>query len=111
MTPYYEEDGVTIYHGDALFVLPQLEAESVDLVATDPPYSSGGAMRSDRTVSTVQKYVRSDTQAHRPEFSGDNRDQRSYAAWCALWLAGAYHVSKTGGLVACFTDWRQLPTT
>jgi site-specific DNA-methyltransferase (adenine-specific) len=38
MQPYYEQDGITIYHGDARDVLPILEAGSVDVVVTDPPY-------------------------------------------------------------------------
>lgn len=38
MTPYYDEDGITIYHGDCLDVLGDLPKESVDLVLTDPPY-------------------------------------------------------------------------
>ena len=36
--PYYCEDGITIYHGDCRDVLPRLEAESVTLLWTDPPY-------------------------------------------------------------------------
>ena len=36
MKPYYEQDGITIYHGDCREVLPQLE--SVELLLTDPPY-------------------------------------------------------------------------
>jgi site-specific DNA-methyltransferase (adenine-specific) len=36
VTPYYERDGIVIYHGDCLEVLPQIEA--VDHVITDPPY-------------------------------------------------------------------------
>lgn len=36
MTPYYQQDGITIYHGDCREVLPALA--SVDLVLTDPPY-------------------------------------------------------------------------
>lgn len=35
-TPYYDEDGVTIYHGDCRDILPLLP--KVDLVLTDPPY-------------------------------------------------------------------------
>jgi site-specific DNA-methyltransferase (adenine-specific) len=31
-------DRFTVYHGDALDVLPTFETESVDLVVTDPPY-------------------------------------------------------------------------
>jgi site-specific DNA-methyltransferase (adenine-specific) len=38
LKPYYQDDAVTIYHGDCREVLPTLEAESVDLVLTDPPY-------------------------------------------------------------------------
>ena len=34
--PYYDHDGITIYHADARDVLPQLNA--VGLVLTDPPY-------------------------------------------------------------------------
>lgn len=39
MTPYYDEAGITIYHGDCRDVLPELGA--VDVVITDPPYSVG----------------------------------------------------------------------
>ena len=34
--PYYERDGIVIYHGDCRDILPELEP--VDLVLTDPPY-------------------------------------------------------------------------
>lgn len=36
MKPYYQESGITIYHGDCREILPQLD--KVDLVLTDPPY-------------------------------------------------------------------------
>ena len=36
MTPYYDEAGITIYHGDCRGVMPTLP--KVDLVLTDPPY-------------------------------------------------------------------------
>lgn len=36
MKPYFQDDAVTIYHGDCREVLPQLP--KVDLVLTDPPY-------------------------------------------------------------------------
>jgi DNA modification methylase len=35
-TPYYEEDGITIYHGDGLDILPAIQ--KVALCLTDPPY-------------------------------------------------------------------------
>ena len=37
--PYYEEPGITIYHGDCREILPHLP--KVDLVLTDPPYGIG----------------------------------------------------------------------
>jgi DNA modification methylase len=36
MKPYYEETGITIFHGDCRDILPHLPM--VDLVLTDPPY-------------------------------------------------------------------------
>jgi site-specific DNA-methyltransferase (adenine-specific) len=36
--PYYEQDGIVIYHGDCREVLPTIQPELVDLVLTDPPY-------------------------------------------------------------------------
>jgi site-specific DNA-methyltransferase (adenine-specific) len=40
LKPYYEQDGIVIYHGDCRQVLPQLDVK-VDLVLTDPPYGIG----------------------------------------------------------------------
>jgi len=37
MRPYYQDEWVTIYHGDCREILPQLDVK-VDLVLTDPPY-------------------------------------------------------------------------
>lgn len=39
MTPYYSDDHVTLYLGDCREVLPRLGP--VDVVITDPPYSTG----------------------------------------------------------------------
>jgi len=36
MKPYYEQDGITIYHGDCREIVTTLP--TVDLVLTDPPY-------------------------------------------------------------------------
>jgi site-specific DNA-methyltransferase (adenine-specific) len=108
--PYYERDGIAVYHADCFDVLPTLEG--VDAFVTDPPYSSGGAFRGDRMTSTLSKYVSSDsTQQQRGiAFSGDNRDQRSFGTWAALWLMAAYRACRPGASIAVFSDWRQLPT-
>lgn len=107
--PYFSDYGITIYHADALDVLPALSG--IGAVVTDPPYSSGGAFRGDRARSVVAKYVQTGTLSYRPEFAGDNRDQRSYLVWSTLWMNAARQASVPGSAFACFTDWRQLPTT
>jgi DNA modification methylase len=41
LRPYYEQDGITIYHADCAQVLPFLDP--VDLLLTDPPYGIGAS--------------------------------------------------------------------
>lgn len=109
MTPYYDDgNGIVIYHGDALEVLP--EVGRFDALVIDPPYSSGGQFRGDRMRSTVDKYVNSDTITVRPEFAGDNRDQRAFFAWLTLVMSFAAAQTTAGAHALVFTDWRQLPT-
>lgn len=38
MKPYYSEEGITIFHGNSLEIIPSLS--EVDLILTDPPYSA-----------------------------------------------------------------------
>ncbi|HET8581748.1 MAG TPA: DNA methyltransferase [Jatrophihabitans sp.] len=115
MIPYHDADGVTLYRGDALAVLADLETASVDALITDPPYSSGGFTRGDRTADVHSKYVGSEQNARGTggaalgAFGGDNRDQRGMGYWCALWLGECLRVVKPGGAAVLFTDWRQLP--
>ena len=79
----------TIYRGDSVQLLQQLGLQ-VDALVTDPPYSSGGMVRGDRMQSTAAKYVKSGhalTAAHNLNFSGDNRDGRSWAFWVSCWVS------------------------
>lgn len=111
--PYYEDERIQLHCGEALAVLAALPSGSVDALVTDPPYSSGGMMRGDRAGATVDKYVTSGN-SHREDlidFTGDNRDQRAYQYWCALWLSECLRITRPGGVALLFTDWRQLPAT
>ncbi len=111
MSLYWSGDGIDLHKGDSLAVLASLPDNSIDGIVADPPYSSGGMTRGDRTQSTRTKYVSSDAQHEIPDFTGDSRDARAYQYWTALWLGEALRVTKTGGVAILFTDWRQLPTT
>lgn len=97
--------------GDSLATLRTIPTGSVDCLVTDPPYSSGGFTRGDRTMSTRTKYQSSDVHEEHPEFTGDNRDQRGYSYWVALWMSECLRVTKPGGMACLFSDWRQLPST
>ncbi len=101
--------GADLYRGDALAVLPTL-AGPFGAVITDPPYSSGGQSKGDRARSTGAKYLNSG-QTKYPDFLGDTKDQRSYLHWSALWMALCHARMADGGLIAVFSDWRQLPVT
>lgn len=103
---------VALYNRDALAVLSELPEGSIDVALTDPPYSSGGAFRGDRAgQSTTTKYQLTGTVKRYPDFAGDNRDQRAYGYWSALWIGALREAMVRGGVCVVFTDWRQLPTT
>ena len=55
--PYYEQDGITIYHGDCREILPTLAPKSVRLLWTDPPYghnNQNGDLQSARVRDGVK---------------------------------------------------------
>lgn len=101
----------TLYLGDSLSVLPTLS--DLDAVICDPPYSSGGAFRGDRSMDTKTKYLSSDSgnNAKLDGFSGDTRDQRGFQYWSALWCGAARQACKPEAVAAFFSDWRQLPVS
>jgi site-specific DNA-methyltransferase (adenine-specific) len=101
----------TMLEGESLGVMMTLPDACAAAVITDPPYSSGGFTRGDRMAGTTNKYVLTGTQIERPDFAGDNRDQRGYLKWCTLWLDECLRITRPGGSLLMFTDWRQLPTT
>lgn len=104
------ENRYTLHHGDALSILRGLETASVDAVITDPPYCSGGQTMAERARPTGQKYVNTNTKRALPDFEGDFRDQRGFLAWASQWLAECHRVTKPGGVLLSFIDWRMLPT-
>lgn len=107
---YFQDEWTQLYQTRAERLLADLPDGCAAAVVTDPPYSSGGAFRTDRQQNTGSKYVLTGTKLQRPDFAGDNRDQRSFAKWLEYWLQDALRVLRPGGYCFLFTDWRQLPT-
>lgn len=98
----------TLYKGDCVDVMRSLDADSFDVCLTDPPYSSavGGTAASRSTTSA--KYTSTDAKRQFPEFHGDHRDQRGFQLWCSIWMTEAYRLTRPGGAMVTFTDWRNI---
>ncbi len=56
MKPYYNRNGITIYCGDCLEVMPRIEL-GVDAVITDPPYFKIVKMDWDRQWDKIEDYI------------------------------------------------------
>jgi len=69
MKPYYEEPGITIYHGDCREILPQLDR--ADLILTDPPY--GINYRSNHNSSRRGKWAKWVRHENLPGIQGDDK--------------------------------------
>ena len=54
--PYYNEDGIVIYHGDNRKILPLLA--DFDLLLTDPPYGIGEAVKASRRTQAAKPDAR-----------------------------------------------------
>lgn len=70
MTPYYQDDHCTIYHGDCLDVLPSITG--VDLVFTSPPYNKGGGTAKGKEWARL---------ADGYGIHDDNMPEADYVAW------------------------------
>lgn len=97
MTPYYQNDLVTLYHGDCREVLPTLER--VDHVITDPPYNV--SVRNGRSTTTIGKLARKD---------GTYREiVRDFGEWDHDWkaepfISEAQRLISSGGSLIAFTS-------
>ena len=103
--PYYQDEFVTLYHGDALEVLAELEI-SVDAVVTDPPYASGSRKEAQRSSSGAM--VRGTVWAERP-IDNDQMTSTGFVWLIRETVLRALPLLVDGGSVLSFIDWRQWP--
>lgn len=97
--PYYDEGGITIYHGRAEDVLPLLPAESVELVFTSPPYnldnSTGGSFPRGKSFGRwAGGALASGYGEHR-----DNLPWPEYIAWQQAVLSECWRVLGPAGAI------------
>lgn len=89
MTPYAQGKRWTLYVGDCLDVLPELEAESFDAVVTDPPFSIN--TKSDGT-GKLDPWA----------------DKMNAARWYVSWLSEGRRLIKPAGALWSCLNWRSL---
>ena len=106
MTPYYQSAGVTIYHGEALAVLACLPSDSVGLVFTDPPYSSGAR---NAAMLRARGSMRRNAEADDSWIRGDNLTSHGFTMLVRLLGVETLRVVARDGHLFSFIDWRQLP--
>ena len=88
-----------------------LDGQSVDLVLTDPPYSSGGLHSTDKRHLPSKKYQLTGTLKSYPEYTHDNLDSHSWAMFNQMWHTNIIPYMKDGAYLLQFSDWRQLALT
>ncbi len=111
---FYAEEGVRLFHGDAVEILNQLPEESVDLIFADPPYNlsnDGFTCHAGKRVSVNKgKWDKS---------QGVEQDFEFHNAWIkacrrvlkdngSLWVSGTYHSIYACGFALQSQGWHLL---
>ena len=90
--PYYEDALLTLWHGDALELLPTIRPSSVQAVITDPPYVIG-AVSAGNLASKA----------------GGWADMMNSALWFPTWYREVGRVLHSSGSFWTFLNWRSVP--
>lgn len=128
MRVHYQDERVTLYHGDALEVLRELPDNSVDAVVTDPPYGLEFMGKSWDSFKATGNFAGGGPPKpaggewaaargrQRKGFDGMNPTPRFEAGkpfqqWCEQWTAECLRVLKPGGHLLAFggtRTWHRL---
>lgn len=102
--PVYNFEGATVYGGDCVAIMGQLEPDSIDAVITDPPYGIDMTSRgwdsfgSDKSAPPVGD----------PGLSGS---VDAFESWCRDWAVACLRVLKPGAHLIAFGSprkWHRL---
>ena len=102
MSIYYQDESVTLYHGDCLEVMAGLPDQSVTTVLTDPPYSSGGRRENSRSLRKSMTRSMEDDDWIR----GDAMSTNGFTYLLRMCGIQWRRALVPGGHVLSFIDWR-----
>lgn len=132
--PHYEDDLVTLHHGDCIAVLRELPDNSVDAVVTDPPYGlefmgkdwdapwkkpgadiGRGVKVAEQRATEMTEAGRGHSTSAGPYLAARVDSIRAAGApfqdWCAEWATECLRVLKPGGYFLAFggsRTWHRL---
>ena len=107
MTPYYQDDAVTIYHGDCMTVMQDaIEDMSIATIMTDPPYSSGARQSAQMRGRGSQR--RADG-PHGRWFGTDNLSAHGFSFLVRHLFVECFRICEFNAHLFSFIDWRQWP--
>ena len=102
--PYYQDESVTLHHGDCLDVLRALPDASVDSIVTDPPYGLANTT-SAQVTETITAWIAGDRE-YLPGGSGFmGKAWDAFVPPVAVWDE-ALRVLKPGGHLLAFAGSR-----
>jgi DNA modification methylase len=90
--PYYQDESVTLYHGDCLDILPTIPGGTVTACVTDPPYVIGAVSAGNMASK-----------------AGGWADMMNSALWFIEWYRMVDRLLKHAGSFWTFCNWRSLP--
>jgi DNA modification methylase len=124
--PHYQDDDVTVWHGDCIAVLAELAEASVDAVVTDPPYGLEFMGKEWDSFKVDRKQPGDDGYTNGPgpygrakvrygsalSYGGDNLGAMvQFQLWCTQWATECLRVLKPGGHLVAFggtRTWHRL---
>lgn len=106
--PAFQNELVTLYHGDSLDILPLILDEELAAIVTDPPYSSGTRTEAKRGSAQKNAMLRGARFRKRP-IANDQLTTPGFV-WLIREVFGlAVPWLRDGGHALSFIDWRQWP--
>jgi site-specific DNA-methyltransferase (adenine-specific) len=115
LEPVFQDNAVTVYHGDCFEVLPLLPDSSVSAVVTDPPYGLEFMHKVwdsfDRSPRKVQETGETQAPFSNHSVRQDAERGMAFQEWCAGWTHECLRLLTPGGHLVAFggtRTWHRL---
>ena len=98
--PVFQDDAVTVYHGDCFDILPTLPTGSVSAVVTDPPYGLDFMHKAwdsfDRSPRKVKGTGGTQAPFGNHGVRPDTTQSATFQVWCEQWARECLRLADAG---------------